>query len=476
MEINLLRSVKLRLMDELRYVVEKNEVYRDKCLIYHKFPYRERLQMGIVLRNASGQRQRLSADDHAGTHKSHLALARAENNEGRFLQWVWEDLNNLTSYQRNEDVSSQTRGTPTFGENRVFQVAKPMLAGPDNTAIADNFRQIEVTVNGVRVFSEFVDGAKKVFVLPQAPVLGATVLVSYYYSNLTPPGRYYITMATTDQFIIDPLYDVKRELVIEYTTGTELTATLAHGDLYVNFDKLYTVKMQHSEKLSLVRDIDYSIDLTTGVITFLQPLPVGTTLYANYRWVGSRLGPFTVPKEYHYDDTALPGVILAFGNELNAGQKMVLIVYPKRVPCAQLFSGHYNMSFDVDVVCRDPIQLPELTDHIVNVLWSDRRLQLISEGLTLTAVEPGGESEDVYDSNTGDLYYKNSVSIQMMTEYKKFVPFLWDLEEYNMDINAAFKEQQYIVTNQGQMLDLKLVPNTVPFEVKYPVPGGPRYF
>ena len=114
-----------------------------------------------------------------------------------------KDQVNLVKYQKNEDVSSQLSGDINYGTNRVFKVSKkPIVAGPFNTKTADNFAQIEVTVNEVRVFAEYVNGAKGIVILPMAPVLGSKVLISYYYKNLTPAGRYYLEIINPTQYVI----------------------------------------------------------------------------------------------------------------------------------------------------------------------------------------------------------------------------------------------------------------------------------
>jgi len=476
MENNLLRSVKYRVMDELRGAIQEHQVYRNKIECYHKFPMKERPQGGVVLRGASSTRIKLSPDDCAGTLKSYLALAHAENKEGNFLDWVWEDPTHMSTLNVEEDLSSQIEGTSTFGKNRVFYVQhKPILSGRNNLVPADNFRQIALKLNGEDTFAEFVDGKRGMIILPQAPVLGDTLTVNYYYSNLTPPGRYYIELVSATQFIIDPFYQIKTEEVVVDTTGLETTAQLAHGNIYGDFDTLYTQKTPNSTKFGLERNVDYTIT-EAGLITFLQPLPVATTLYADYRWVGARMGPFDIPEPFHEHRTALPGVVLCFSNQLNVGGKMVVIVYPQREPAAMLYSGHFNMTFEIEVFSRDPQQLADLTDHVIQYIWAYRRLPLMDEGLTITEMDPTGETEDVYDENTGDLYYKNGVSLQMMTEWKKFVPFLYELLDFDIKLYQYAATKQYIVTNQNQILELRLVPHSAPFEVKFPKTGSARYF
>jgi hypothetical protein len=470
MENNLLRVIKSRIMDELTWSIQRHQLFRDKVEVFHKFPYKERPMMGVVLKNASSSRIKLSADDHAGTLKSHVALARAENHEGNFLEWVWEDFNNLTKLQKNEDLSAQVTG-----DNRFFKVSKkPILSGLNNTNIADNFRQIIVFLNGTQVLPEFVDGKEGIFALSQAPTQGSTLIVSYYYSNIAPPGRYYITIISETQFIIDPFYLIKDEKVIERTTGLELSAQLQHSNIYGDFDILYFKKSEKSNKIYLEKNIDYILN-EDGSIIFLHPLEKDTTLYATYRYVGDPLGPFTIPDEFHYVNDAIPGVILSFSNQRVVNDKVVVLVYPQREPVASMKSGHYSMNFDIEIFARDPKQLSNLTDHIIEDIWCNRRQLLIDEGITIEEMDPSGEVEDSYDDNTGDLYYKNSINLQIMTEWKKFIPFLTEILDIDSKIYKYISAKDYIVTNQGKILELKLKANDIPFVVSYPRIGYPKY-
>lgn len=473
----LMRSVKRRLFDELTDTLQQHVNYRDKIKAYHKFPYKERPMMGVVLRNASASRHRLSPDDYAAEVSSHVALASAKNKDGRILKWVWEDPNNLTKYQSREDLSSQLQGDTTHGTNRVFRVArKPIVSGLFNTTIADNFAQVEVTVNGNKVFPEYVNGEKGIIILEQAPPLGTEVLISYYYNNLTPAGRYYVEVISETQFVIDPIYVVKAEELITKTTGTELTAQTECHNLVTNFDVLYTMKNRYSNKLYLIRDVDYTIN-TYGTITFLNPLAVGVTLYANYRWIGDELGPFNFPEdEFEYNNLALPGVILGFGSERVVGDKNVVIVYPKRETAAKVYSGHWMMSFEIDVISRDTVQLPELTDWIIDDMWNRKRLKLIPEGLTMETLDPSGEMEESYDDNTGDQYYRSSISMTLLSEWKKFVPYLTEIMDYEASLYPFVNTVDYVVTKQGKILEMHVVPNTKEFDVKYPTVGHVRYY
>lgn len=461
-------------MRELTDSVQNHMVFRDKVRVYHKFPYSERPDMGIYLKNASANRVRLSPDDYAGELKSHLAIARAQYKAGSFLEWVWEDETNLTGYERDEDLTPQITGDARIGTTRLFDVSKQIISGHHNTAFADNPGQVVLKLDGEKVLPEFVDGVNKKILAPIAPPVGSTLTVSYYYKNLTPPGRYYIEIVSDTQFDISPMYVVRKEKVIAHSTGLEMSASLQNTPVVLKFVRLYTQKQVKSEEKELIPNVEYTID-ENGDITFLVPLTADTTLFADYRWIGDIIGPFDLPGDFHYVNDALPGVILAFGNELEIHDKQVLLVNENRQSSAQVYSGHWNMTFEIEVFARDPIQLTDLTDQIVDDIWTRKRDRLNTEGLVLESLEPTGEYEDVYIEGTNDQYYKNSVSMAIMTEWKRFRPFLYHIWDINISTQELIQDKEYVINNKGKLLELKLAPFTKEYDLVYPKAWFPRY-
>jgi len=474
MDVNLLTAVKRRVMYELRSAINEHLVFKG-TEVYHKFPYTERPERGIVLRNTSSSRVKLSPDDFAGTLKSYVTLARADNYAGKFLDWVWENRERTTEKVEDEDLSSQITGTSSNGTNRFFYTQhKPIRAGYNNDIVADNFRQIEVKLNGEVVHAEFVDGSRGMLVLSMPPVVGDTLTVSYFYSVMSAPGWYYLEIVSSTQFVVDPLLEIRNEEVIETATGTELTAQLDHSGLYGSFDVLYVTKGVPDDKIILTRDTDYTVD-TTGLITFLQPLPVGYSLFADYRYVGATMGPFDIPDALHYDATSIPGIVLCFNKQIQVGDKLVVVVHPERQLSARIYMGHYRMSHDIDIFSRHPEESAEMLDHVMHEIWGNRRLLLIDEGLTIEEMDQTGETEEVYDQNTGDFYYKQSMNMQLMTEWKKFVPVLWDVRDFNFNLYTGDKTSKYVVTPDNRVFELQISPLDRSFEVKFPKTGYPRY-
>jgi len=475
MKINLFESIKTRLFDELEDTIGKNSEYRDKVKIYHKFPYKERVQHGIVLKNMSFNRQKLSPDDFVGILRSHFALARAGNKSGEFLEWVWEDPHNLVKHFR-EDVSSQITGS-----NRMVQLSNKFLTkGPGNTELLSNFRQVKVFIDGVKSYAQEVDAVNGLVTLYTSPPAGARVEISYFYRNVAKPGRYYLEIVQDGpelKYVVNPLYSVKEEIVIANAKGSEIGGNLENQNIMVDQVILFMRKPGTDYSVRLIRDEEYTIDIT-GAITFIGgfSLEPHTNLIAYYRWIGEEIGPVKIPEDNRYDHETIKGAVLCFNNKVNLGDKVVLIVYPEREVAARVYGGHFNVSLDIEIFTRDTVQLPGMVDYIINDIWNNKRIPLISEGITIDELDSGGETEEVYDENTGDLYYKNSLNMAIISEWKKFVPVLFEVIDFDLSFSTLhIRSNEYVDIYQNRVVGMesKLYPKKEPFEVEYGKPGYP---
>jgi hypothetical protein len=354
----------------------------------------------------------------------------------------------------------------------MFRTAHQILSGPGNTKYADNIGQVEITLDGAQELPEYINGEKSVVMLRNSPAVGATVLISYYYRRIVPPGIYVIDFTTNDEFLVAPIYIVDRELVIENTTGTEVTVALANQNIYPGSDQLRLKYTRSNVPIPMVRGTDYSIDDTTGVITFLLPLPTGYQVLADYRWQPTDYvnGPFTI-KTYQENHTVLPGVVLAVGRRAQAGDRQAIIVSQFREQQARIYGGHWTMSLELAVIAKDPIQMEEMTDQVVNWLWAIRKNTLEYEGITLNMVEPSGETEETYIEATGDMYYESSVSIGLQSEWQAFVPYLYEIKDIIPDIKINPGSKTYQVSKDYKMS--VLATNTQPV-IKYPTRGFER--
>lgn len=473
MQQNLQLVVKQRILDEVNDTLGRHPLYRDDTKAYHKFhPLKERPQSGVKLMGSSATRMQLSPDDYMADISSHCSLAAVGTKEAHSIEWVWENAEIICQFSDRVDVTGGLDPS-----RRIVQVPNyPIVCGKANTDPATSFAEVAVWVNGTKTLAAGVASETGQIYLSNMVPSGATVEVSYWWKNLDIPGYYFIEIIDKEAFILTPLHVVKSEKVIQKTTGTETTAQLAvTSNVQQSVFLLWTKKQHNSVKMYLNINEDFTVD-SNGLITFLSPLPRDTTLYASYRWQGPNRGPFNIPGEYSFNADAIKGVTIAFGSRIEVGDKQVILLFPEREQNAKVYGSHYEMSQDLIVFSRDPMSSAEIADFIVADLWGNKRSALCAEGLTLTAVDASGESEESYDDATGALYFEQSISIQIMTEWKKFVPYLVDLSRFDIHLHRYQELKVAVDDGHGNTEVVAVTPNGSNLEIIYPRPGYPRYF
>ena len=236
------------------------------------------------------------------------------------------------------------------------------------------------------------------------------------------PGVYFIeilTVPTNAQeagaYAVDPFITVTNEPVLQFVSGIEHEAQLqqvpARG----------TLRLWDNNQYLLREGVDYTCNYQTGAIEFLASHSPQATIIANYRFITPSIGP--VPFYWYTADwTTLPGVVLAFGKRAQVGDKVAVVVYPDRVDTANAYGGKFELSFDLDVIATDPIQMEEIADFAVMSLWNDKKPKLEFEGIEIIDISIGGESEETYDETADIYYYMSSISLQMRADWEVHVP------------------------------------------------------
>jgi hypothetical protein len=80
------------------------------------------------------------------------------------------------------------------------------------------------------------------------------------------------------------------------------------------------------------------------------------------------------------------------------------------------------MTIEFEVMSRDVHAQQEITDRSVMYLWGVLRSHLSHQGIEITDVSLGGESEEVYDQTGDDYFYTSSFSLTAQTEWSIHVP------------------------------------------------------
>ena len=385
----LVNATKNRVITELREAFSKIHHLKD-LQILNKFPYEERIQEGIIIRNSSASRMALSADNFQGTVSSYVTLARHSNNLSKSIEWVREDDSHLSEYVVREDFSGQFVVFPQ--KNTIIQINGSFLKGQKDLSFADSYKNVEVFVNNQKVIPSFVDGENGQIYLSKAPPAYSSVEVSYWTRNLVSSGVYQIEITGGDpnlkkfEFMVDPLLD-QSDVLIEKVNGDETSVRLSRYPIYKG-----SLKLRENRTL-LIKGTDYEVDESTGIITLMTNLLQKSKLTAEYRIQGLSTGPYEIPGPNCANNKALPGIVLAFGRNVSVGDKHFVIVNPTRMITAQEFSGKWDMGISLEVYAKDSHKIEEIIDEATSNLLFFKKSELDSEGIALVDVSIGGEAK-----------------------------------------------------------------------------------
>jgi hypothetical protein len=265
----------------------------------------------------------------------------------------------------------------------------------------------------------------------------------------TPPGIYYIELTDTDTFYIDPLYDVRDEAIIM----TDPSNGLLEHPFLTGTLRIYEMP----SGFQYIEGANYTANPTTGEIVLTQPLGEGLYLVADYRYPGETTGPHKFVRN-HSNNTALPGVVLAFGSRIKVGDRHAIIVYDIRQAAAMEYGGKWELAVDVEVISRDIYAQQEISDYSLMYLWAILRPRLSTEGIEMLDVSLGGESEEPYDENADDYYYNATFSISVQTDWVVRVPLsaselrtITDVSSEQMQQIASLTDEQIAAFTPDQL-------------------------
>jgi hypothetical protein len=230
-----------------------------------------------------------------------------------------------------------------------------------------------------------------------------------------PAGIYYCEMTEDDQFYVDPLLEVRNERL---TMSTASEGVLQQ----VPYEKSLRLIEVPGGRL-YVEGTDYTIG-GDGVTVYLRtPLPNGVALRAEYRYAGETTGPWEAKALYGYNK-AIPGCVLVFGRRAKKGDRFAVVVGDTREDAYQEYGGRWDLTLDIDIVARDVYAQREIADLTTMFLWTVLRPSVIDEGIDVTEISMGGESEEVFDENADDYFYNSSISMTVQTDWFSFVPII----------------------------------------------------
>ena len=244
----------------------------------------------------------------------------------------------------------------------------------------------------------------------------------------SPAGAYFVEVLTAPEdtiegrvlgtFQVDRFLTVSDEHVLEfsstgYPVGTEraLVHTPTQGTVFASGNR----------KFPLTEDVEYEIDYVHGKFKLLREIDPNVDVFVDYRYFGGTTDPIKINWNMA-NNTAIPGVVMAFGRRIEAGDKQALIITDSRVETAEEYGGHTEIQLDFDVIARDQDQMEEISDLVFMNLWAQRRLAMADDGLVMTDFNLGGEVEESYDDTEETFYYNTTFSMTIRADWAIHVP------------------------------------------------------
>lgn len=456
-------------LDVLNQALSEHPIYSGDVRAYNKYAMKERPQAGVELSNVTVDSNKLSPDDYMNVMHSYLALGRVASSPGNSAEWVWENESRVTPYFEKEDVTQYL----DIG-GLIINLPSYITAGRGIRGPASSIHDVQVFVNGQRVLPAFVDGEHGRVVLNTAVRSGEKVEMSYYCDGLDKEGVYFIEMLTDDTFAVTPMYIVSDELVKVRATGTELELNLPITRILSNPFTLYTKMRVSSYKNNLVAGVDFALDTEAGKIILLNPLPVGASVYASYRYQGEDRGPFKIDGDYSVNYDAISGATIAFGEKRHAGDKFVVVLKHKRTRTAFVFGNTHVSNMDIKVFSRDPISSAEIADHLRSHIYGVKRDALMNEGYIVDTFTHSGSGDESYQDSVQDIYFTNSLTLSVITEFKRYDPIIVDITGVNANISLQPQEVVTLYDRNGVSQNYELRDGSSLFVA--PRMSGPRIY
>jgi hypothetical protein len=107
----LTNATKRRVIREIKKILYDHPRYRaDSENVQNKFSFSERPNRGVVINGTSADRVRLSADNYVGRHSSFVMLTPVENFPCTSIEWVVENVNELSKISPRRDIFPSAPG------------------------------------------------------------------------------------------------------------------------------------------------------------------------------------------------------------------------------------------------------------------------------------------------------------------------------------------------------------------------------
>ena len=250
---------------------------------------------------------------------------------------------------------------------------------------------------------------------------------------MSAPGYYYVSVDEKDDsnyqwsVSIDPLFE-KREYIVRNATGAETSASFSQTPVAEKVMWVYAESPDGSSIRMLYDPAQITKDIANKRIVFNQPLTRTESVFVDYRYAGEPFGPFTVEANIALRN-GIPGVVVAFGDRIRVGDKQVVRVRPRIVPSYDVYSGEWDLSFDLTILALDPNEQEMLADYAATVLWAKKRVELEDDHIILQELNIGAESTDTLIEASGEPYFMCTIGLSIITRWEFYIPYIRETEQ-----------------------------------------------
>ena len=471
------------LLRELRDIVNRNPRFRnmggDVFVQANNMVQWGDLQVQISGITTSGNR--LSPDYFMCTQHGHTVMAKLENKDGVFIEWV----------QENEVKTDETH-TLTYPEPGVYYL--------NVDSVDEGTRDVSLTLQTYKWASGTSDYAvgSGIFFSPTInpdEVVVTDPSISYVHAG----GAIYITSYTTQQPValhngagpLSPNYDYWYIRQVPYVL-TEATLT-GYQDLTLPVTGYFALSITDQDGYELRDGIDFKFvavdkirlgewtppgskltatftvkaDPTTTLVMLpenmlpMTPLGPGETLTTGQVFIRSTFGPVysesdlviagdgslwlknllqrgerviwearvnagqaVVPaKKLAINKNIIPGLSVAIGDMVNVDDQCVIMVSPDTTETYEVFGSKENISFDIRVKANDRLTASDIATMIRSHLLVRDRNEMEANGLTVFEVTKSSLTEQKDQSGVSPTT-TYTLSVSAAADWELYVPLI----------------------------------------------------
>ena len=251
--------------------------------------------------------------------------------------------------------------------------------------------------------------------------------------KLSSPGFYIVKIKSGSsesnqfKFDISPYYQVDDELLdIVAIRGSE-GALLSNRPVNPGSEVIFA-----HDGTQFRRGFDYNINNESGEIIFINPVKDEfDELFIDYQIIGDVTEEYDI-KMYEFNNTAIPGVLMAFGDRIKVGDEQVIVVEKEFREMSRVLTGRWVLSADIFVVAQDADTQERLADYIVSKFWADWEENLIDDGIYIHDFSLGGETEDLEVDIAEEYNFTSNIGITIDVDWEVHQPVLREVRSINM--------------------------------------------